>query len=325
MAINNPGNINTNIDNFDYAGPQQKASIGNISNAIASGLASTNSEQNEKLKALLQGKQNTADLASALGAAKEGRSVKVGDASVGVDPNAQNQKKLLKSSSDEATKLNSVYGKHASDLEGAASQVESGLTGLNEGTPQGDKTAIAALTRLADGKGQRMTQAQLASMTPDSAQGSAEKMMNYWQGAAETGLAPSQRAAINNLLKSHAKRLQSEFSDTQNEFKEQAPFLAPTMAQSGQLNQYVNTFGNKGNEIFNRIGKLSEQPSGQAQPAMDANKSEGLVPKSAGLLSGLKGLLFGNSPAANAQSSQPQQQSPQAPTGFDPDSYLKGQ
>lgn len=301
-----------------------------------------NAEKNAKLKSLLQGQNEEKSLANQkklledLKDSNPNAQVKVGDVSVGVDPAVAIQKKQMQTTSNEASKLNSVYGKDAKDLEGAASQVESGLTGLNQATPQGDKTAVAALTRLADGKGQRMTQAQLASMTPESAQGSVEKMMNYWTSTAESGLSSAQRAAAAKLLTAHSQRLQSEYGDTLNEFKQQAPFLAPTMAQSGQLDQYTKSFGSKGSEIFNRIGKLQGQlappPGSQAQAAPAPH--QGIMDRIGGGISSLAQLLGGKSQQATAapapQAPQvppqaaPQQAQPTGPAAFDPDAFLGG-
>lgn len=321
---------------YDYSSPQvmeaQKAMNQAAQASYSQAQDQENAEKNAKLKALLQGQGDAKTLERQQAALEDlkdknpNAQVKVGDISVGVDPAVAMQKKQMQVTSKEANQLHSVYGKDAGDLEGAASQVESGLTGLNEGTPQGDKTAVAALTRLADGKGQRMTQAQLASMTPESAQGSVEKMMNYWTSTAESGLSSAQRAAAAKLLMAHSGRLQNEYSDTLNEFKSQAPLLAPTLAQTGQLDQYTKSFGQKGAAIFDRIGKLQSQvnPTSTASAAEPAHA--GIMDRLKGGMTSLADLLGGKSNSAVAAPAQAPQQAaqPTGPSGFDPDSYLGG-
>lgn len=344
MAINTPMG-STNIDRQDYSNPYNSAQAQSIADIIKGsalqGQQTANNENSEKLKSLLQGQQldKQKEILDTIKSENPGAQAKVGELSVGVDPAVALQKKAMDATKHESDSLTKHFGSDAKDLEGAASQVESGLTGLNDKSPAGDKTAVAALTRLADGKGQRMTQAQLASMTPASAQGSVEKMMNYWSGAAESGLPDAQRQALAKLLTAHASRLKNEYTDSINQFKEQAPMFAPTLAASGQLAPFVNTFGQKGQAIFDRVDKLAASlPYNNPQVATAGPKaeSEGLIPSALSKLSGLKALLMGSggSPSAMAApqgggqpsaAPAPQQQAmPTGPSGFDPDAFLSG-
>lgn len=344
MAVSTPLS-DARLNTLDYSSPavleQQRAMNQSAQAGYQQGAQGVQDERNAKLKSLLQGQNESKTLKEQQAALEDlkdknpNAQVKVGDVSVGVDPAVAIQRKQMQTTSGEANKLNGIYGKDAKDLEGAASQVESGLTGLNQGTPQGDKTAVAALTRLADGKGQRMTQAQLASMTPDSAQGSVEKMMNYWTSTAESGLSPVQRAAMGKLLTSHSQRLQSEYGDTLNEFKQQAPFIAPTMAQSGQLDQYTKSFGQKGSAIFDRVNKLASAlpPEPGSSPVSAQNPQppahQGIMDRARSGMSSLAQLLGGSGSQPATASPQAPQPGPGAaqptgPAGFDINSYLGG-
>lgn len=330
MAINTPLS-DAKLQEYDYTPHQamaQEAASGNAFNqGLQNALSRGGDQANAKLKALLQGESEKQTLANNQATLEDLKSknpnakVDVGNISVGVDPAVAIQKKQMQTTSAEANKLNSVYGKDSKDLEGAAEQVETGLTGLAAGTPQGDSTANAAITRLADGKGARLSYGQLTHMTPDSAHGSIEKMLNYLSSTAESGWSPSQRSAAQKLLMDHSTRLQQEYGDAINEVKTQAPYLAPTLAASGQLDPYIKSFGQKGQATFDRINKLSGSmtPTPPTPTGQPAAQPQGLLDRARSGISSLADLIGG----AGSRSSTATPQSTQSTQpGFDPDAYL---
>lgn len=336
MAILAPTHVDTNV----VGAGDSNARLASFLSGMKSGQEGFNQDQASRSQQALASQQaalkqqgNTADLAAAEKAATAGRSVHVGDASIGVDPQVQQQQKLMKTSADESAKLEHIWGDHSKVLQSAAEQVEAGLTGLNENSVQGDKTAVAAVTRLADGAGQRINQAQLAAMAPASMQGDATKMMNYFTGQAAAGLSDQQRQTFRNLLSSHATRIQNNYNDALDEFKQNAPFVAPTLAATGGLDKYTQNFGSQGQKSFQRIQDALKAGQTPHQDIQQSQSSPGLVAQAADKLSGLKSLLFGNkAPGGAAMASLPPAPGPASPgpavqaqpPSFDPDSYLKG-
>lgn len=270
-------------------------------------------------------RKQQADIAAAkqLASANGGTSAQVGEASVGAPNAAKMELAMQKTTADQAQKLQKIYGKSTAPIEDAASQVESGLVGLDAGTPSGDKTAITSLTRISDGKSARLTLGLLGTQTPHSSSGSVTDMMNYWSGKAESGLTPDQRNMLKQALMQHANRLQKELGDTQDEFKQQAPLIAPALAASGQLDQYANTFGQKAAGTFKRIQDLATaqtNPQGAmasaAAPAdtqLAGAPAKGLVPALGDAVSGLKSYLFGAGTKPTPQPQPNAQPAPQAP------------
>lgn len=326
MALQTPL-ADTRLNQLDYSNPYALQAMKSAAAAADTAQQAGNATDSQKLAALLKGQQNKADLQAALGAATNGRSVHSGDASVGVDPQAQLQQKMMNEGAKQSETLNKVWGDKSKQLQSSLDQVEDGLTALNTNSVQGDKTAVAGLARLADGAGQRINQAQLTSLVPSSMQGDLQKSMNYLTGQAETGFSPQIRSAFKNLYATHASRIQKEYGDTLDEFKQNAPMLAPMLAKNGQLDSYVNNFGQQGQKAMGRIqDQLKTASADQASPTPPTTGAPGLMDRG---LSGLKALLLGhgaNPQQASAQPQAPQQppQSPPQPQGFNPDAYLQG-
>lgn len=330
MAISTPL-ADTRLNQLDYSNPYALQGMRAAAAAADTAQQAGNAQDSQKLTALLKGQQTDKDLAAAQKAATAGRSVHVGDASIGVDPQAQLQQKIMTDSAKQSEALNKVWGDKSKQLQGSLEQVEDGLTALNTNSVQGDKTAVAGLARLADGAGQRINQAQLASLVPSSMQGDLQKSMNYLTGQAETGFSPQIRAAFKNLYATHSNRIQKEYGDALDEFKQNAPMLAPVLAKSGQLDQYINNFGSQGQKAMGRIQDQLKAADSAPQVASPAPTGAPGIANQA--LSGLRALLLGHgaSPQQATAAPAPQQPQqapaqPQAPAaqGFNPDAYLQG-
>lgn len=328
MAIQTPL-ADTRLNQLDYSNPYTKQAMQGAAAAADTAQQAGNAQDSQKLAAFLKGQQTDKDLAAAQKAATNGRSVHVGDASVGVDPQAQMQQKLMDEGAKQSASLNKVWGEHAKNLQGSLEQIEDGLTALNTNSVQGDKTAVAGLARLADGAGQRINQAQLASLVPSSMQGDLQKSMNYLTGQAETGFSPQIRAAFKNLYATHANRVQKEYGDALDEFKQSAPALAPVLAKNGQLDSYVNNFGSQGQKAMARIQDQLKQSQQAPEVATPTPTGAPGIMNSA--MSGLRALLLGHggapqqATAAPAPAQAPQAPAaPQQPQGFNPDAYLQG-
>lgn len=327
MAIQTPL-ADTRLNQLDYSNPYALQGMRSAAAAADTAQQAGNAQDSQKLAALLKGKQTDKDLAAAKDAATAGRSVHVGDASIGVDPQAQLQQKIMTESAKQSEQLNKVWGDKSKQLHGSLEQIEDGLTALNTNSVQGDKTAVAGLARLADGAGQRINQAQLASLVPSSMQGDLQKSMNYLTGQAETGFSPQIRAAFKNLYATHANRVQKEYGDALDEFKQNAPMLAPVLAKSGQLDSYINNFGQSGQKSFSRIqDQLKAADQTQPIPTPPPTGAPGLASQA---MSGLRALLLGHgsqpqtAQAAPSPSQSPQQPPQGQPQGFNPDAYLQG-
>lgn len=341
MALETPMG-DTRLAQYDYSNPYNSANAAAqgqiISNAARSGQEAANNEADQKLKALLQGQQQTKDIESlkALRAANPAASTKVGDISVGVDPAITMQQKQMKATKEDYDNLEKHFGPQSKEIEDSASQIESGLNGLKLGTKEGDQQAITAMTRLSDGKSARLTQALLQKFTPSDSQGSFTKMMNYWTNKADSGLSPDERTSVANLLQSHTQMLHSRLNDAASEFQQQAPHFAPNLAASGQLQSAVKDFGVRAGSALSRIDSLQKEISSSppSQIASARPGATGTAPQAADTIgSKLKSLLFGNGgaqpPAMAAPPSPPpapnMSASPTGPAaGFDVDAYLSG-
>lgn len=346
MAINTPL-PEVKIASQDYSNPYRSAQAQALANAATqgtkTGMDQANEDSNMRLKSFLEGKQvsDKQQLDKAmLDKIKEenpGAQAKAGDLSVGVDPQVAMQQKMMKTTKDEYNNLETHYQKPMADLSAKAQQIQDGLTGLSQGTKEGDQAAISNITKLADGKSTRLTLALLNKFAPSNIQNDAEKMANYFTGLSASGLPPAVHQALVEAYKGHAQNLNSEYQDAQSEFQTKAPHFAPTLAAGGQLNSYVKDFGQAQGAKLDRINKLvagfSQSPqTASASPAQAP--TNGLVEGMVNKVRSLKDLLLGGSSPQSATANPPPppqagpppgQAMPIGPAGFDPHAFASGQ
>lgn len=352
MAVSTPLS-DAKLNAYDYSSPQvlqaQQAANQAAQAGYQQGAQGVQGQSDQKLKALLQGQQESASLdknkalLDTLKDENKGAQVKVGDISVGVDPQVAMQNKMMKTTKDEYDNLDKHFQPQMKDLSGKSQQLEDAYTGLTQGTKEGDQAAITNLAKLTDGPATRLTLALLNKVTPSNIQGDAEKTMNYFTGKAASGLSPAERDAVAGALHGHVQNLNNSFQDAQSQFQQQAPHFAPTLAAGGQLGSYVKDFGQAQGAKLERINKLASgmsqlQQVASAAPAQAA--PHGLLENIADKGRSLKDFLLGgpSQPTATAASPPPPPQAgpaagapppgqamPIGPAGFDPHAFASGQ
>lgn len=350
MAVSTPLS-DAKLNAYDYSSPQvlqaQQAANQAAQAGYQQGAQGVQSQSDAKLKALLEGQQTEKkqlmdkSMLDQLSKENPGAQVKAGDLSKGVDPGVQMQAKMMATTKKEYDSLNTNFQKPMAELSTKAQQIQDGLTGLAQGTKEGDQAAISNITKLADGKGTRLTLALLNKFAPSNIQNDAEKMANYFTGLSVSGLPPAVHEALIQAYKGHAENLNNDYKDAEAEFQQKAPHFAPTLAAGGQLGSYVKDFGIAQSAKLDRINKLTSslgQPQQMASaPAQAA--PHGLLENIADKGRSLKDFLLGgpSQPTATAASpppppqagpaagaSPPGQAMPVGPSGFDPDAFLGG-
>lgn len=317
MAINGPSYVNTSIETPNYSSPQQEASI----QSILTGLKGANDASNEKLKSLLQGKQNKADLATALQAAKDnsGKSVRVGEASVGVDPNAALLKQSKEKQAQGLQQAQKQYQQESKPLTDTLNAVQTGLNALKND----DNTSLGQLraAMLSSNGFKRFNEPEAMANAPDSVKSQITGLLN------KAGLNTPDGSNLTDIQKNNALKFfngkMDEIQNTHNTAKQNAlqmytqnPYADASQSESLQkslgspLDNQIQTVKSGLDALHSKVG--SSLPQSQAP-----QNGGGILSKLAGLFGG------GQSTPPSAPNAQPPQ-SQAAPAGFDPNAYLSG-
>lgn len=353
MAINNQ-QINTNIDKQDYSNPYNdalaKALGSSISSGVDSGLKRSNQSAEsaqqgnnqrslEKLKSLLTGQQTDKDVktASDLSDANGGRSVRVGDTSIGVDPMAQMAKTTQKNNIAAVTGLQKTYNAGSKGLQDTLDATQTGLNALQSNDASSLGQLRAAM--LSANGFKRFNEPEALANAPDSTKSEVASLLNkYGLDTPGGNLSDIQRQ---NAAKFFTGKL-DEISQRHNVAKQQAlgQYAQNPGSDPTRLPDLQNTLGAPLDaQISSTKQKLSDfqkQAIPQAPTQGSNAPSQGILQQAGNALS----KFFGGGqsapqapqppaapPTINVQHSMAPAQSAamNAPSGFDPDAFLKGQ
>lgn len=345
MAINNQS-INTNIDKQDYSNPYNdalaKALGAGITNGVNSGLErsnakaqASNQQNTEKLKDLLAGKAKEQDIKNAtdLSDANSGRSVRVGETSIGVDPMAQMAKTNQKNNIAAVTGLQKTYNAGTKGLQDDMDAAQNVVSALNSNDNTSLGRARAGLLAMNGFK--RFNEPEAMANAPDSAKSQITSMLNkYGIGTDDSGnLSDIQRQ---NMAQAVRDKL-SEIKDRHNTLKQTAlgQYAQNPGSDPSRLSDLQTTLGSPLDSHIASVASMVDKiaPPKSAQAPVQAQKP-GLLSQAGSALASLFGgggktAMADAAPPAAAPSLQvdhvhslaPAQM--QAPAPFDPDQFLQ--
>lgn len=341
MAIETPMG-STNIASRDYKNPGTEAlakALGSLATTTAQGASKGVNEDSEaKLKALLQGQQTAKDVQTATDLSDQngGRSVRVGDTSIGVDPMAQMAKTTQKNNINAVTSLQKTYNSGTKGLQDTLDAAQNGLSALQSNDASTLGQVRAAMLK-ASGLNRFNNEEALAN-APDSAKSEVAALMNkYGLDTPGGNLSDIQRQNAAKFFNSKV----SEINDRHNVLKQQAlgQYAQNPGSDPSRLSDLQATLGAPLDAQISSIGKKLQAFQQQALPGAPTQGSNqqtpGLVQQAGSALAKFFG--GGGNTAMAAPAPQPsviqvqhslapgQAAAMQAPPAFDPDSFLKAQ
>lgn len=336
MAIQTPlANTNVSMPTSPNAEALIRALTGSAQTAgqgVVQGInqaQAAQSQQNlEKLKDFLQSGDLAKQLEAAQNAADEngGRSVRVGDVSVGVDPSAQLAKTQLQNSIKAVGGAQKTYNSGTKQLQDELDSVTTGLNALKS-NDQSSLGQLRAAMLSANGF-KRFNEPEALANAPDSVKSQVSSILNkYGLGTEGGNLSDIQRG---NAAKFFQGKLQ-ELKDRHDTLKATAlsQYAQNPGADPARLTELQTTLGGP---LDSQLGKISKGLNDFATTAVPNTNINPAPAQSPGIMQqGLAALshFFGRAPAPAPTPAAPPLSPDQAanlaaPTSFDPTAYLQG-
>lgn len=341
MAIETPMG-STNIASRDYKNPGTEAlakALGSLATTTAQGASKGVNEDSEaKLKALLQGQQTAKDVQTATDLSDQngGRSVRVGDTSIGVDPMAQMAKTTQKNNINAVTGLQKTYNSGSKGLQDTMDAVQTGLNALQSNDASSLGQLRAAM--LSANGFKRFNEPEALANAPDSTKSQVASLLNkFGLDTPDGNLSDIQRQ---NAAKFFTGKL-DEVGERHNTVKQQAlgQYAQNPGADPSRLPELQSTLGAPIDAQIQSSKKKLQAFQQQALPGAPTQggnqQAPGLVQQAGSALAKFFG--GGGNTAMAAPAPQPsviqvqhslapgQAAAMQAPPAFDPDSFLKAQ
>lgn len=340
MAIETPMG-NTQIASRDYKSPALEGLIKAFTGAQQTAGQGANEDSAVKLKSLLSGKQSEKDLANAKSLSDEnsGRSVRVGDTSIGVDPMAQMAKTTQKNNIAAVTGLQKTYNAGTKGLQDDMDAAQNVVSALNSNDNTSLGRARAGLLAMNGFK--RFNEPEAIANAPDSAKSQITGLLNkYGIGTDDSGnLSDIQRQNIGQAVRDKM----SEIKDRHNTLKQTAlgQYAQNPGSDASRLSDLQSTLGAPLDSHISSVAGMLDKiapPKPPSPPVPPQQDKPGLLSQAGSALASLfSGKQAQASPPQAPQGSSPppviqvqhsmapaQSAGMQAPAPFDPDSFLAG-